>query len=465
MITLDEARALAKECEEKLKGGVFASITSVGELRWLLEVNQPEERVSLFICLHKPFSRFHLSSLHYQKGTSPWTASIQKHLRGATVESCSLLGSDRILQLVFATGETLHYLLFELFTAHAYLLDASRNILSSTPKRKEGVYTPPPATYVAPVLEVVCNSVDIERLYAGREASCELTQRKELLERAIRKKLKGAEVHVERARAVLCEAKSWEEKEHLAQLLKGNFGQIKRGMKEIELPDWEKEGKSVVIELDPSLLPQDQIDRFFKRARKLKKGVPHTEILLAKREDELKELQQAARHLQTLNHLEELEAFAATYHLLPPPPPKRERSEPKKRLPYRTFTTEQGMTILSGKSDKDGDALTFTIANGSDYWFHVANYPGSHVVLKCPKGKDPDPESVYDAALIALHFSKAKKAGADEITVTQVKHVVKPRGAKPGLVTVSRHKKMPCRLDQKRLDRLFATQSQTKNFL
>ena len=455
MITLAEAKSLVEECEHELQGAFFKSLSCIGEKRWLLEFDQPSERARLFVCLKKPFSRFHLTTAPYNKGPSQWAPVVEKSLKGAILESCRLLGGDRILELVLNQEDTCHYILFELFSSQAYLLDAARKILASTPKKKEGVYTPPPLSFEPQDLEVVCTSAEIEAIYLEREEANALKEKKERLERALQKKIKRAQGQITRAQEGMREAESWQEKEHLAQLLKTNFSQIKRGMRRIELSDWEKEGKLVEISLDPALLPKEQVDRFFKKARKLKKGVPHVEILLGKREDELNTLQKAHQELASLQTYEELEAFSNTYHLIPPPSTKKACAEPKKRLPYRTFTTKQGMIIHAGKSDKDGDTLTFTLANGSDYWFHVATYPGSHVVLKCPKGVDPDRESLRDAALIALYFSKAKKGGSDEITVTQVKHVSKPRGAKPGLVTISRHKKMLCRLDQKRLDRLF----------
>ena len=455
MITLAEAKSLAEECEQELQGAFFKSISCIGEKKWILEFDQPSKRGQLLVCLKKPFSRFHLSSAPYNKGPSHWAPVVEKCLSGKLLESCRLLGDDRILELTLNQGDTRHYLLFELFSSQAYLLDAARKILASTPKRKEGVYTPPPRSFEPQEFVVVCRSADIETLYSEREEVEALKGKKKLLERALQKKLKRTQGHLDQVHEQLLEAEAWKEKEHLAQLLRANFPQIKRGMTRIELSDWEKEGKSVEISLDPALLPKAQVDQFFKKARKLKKSIPHAELLIGKRENELKNLQKALHELASLETLEELESLASSYRLIPPPPTKRARTEPKKRLPYRTFTTEQGMTILAGKSDKDGDTLTFRVAHGLDYWFHVANYPGSHVVLECPKGVEPDPESLRDAALIALYFSKAKKGGSDEITVTQVKHVSKPRGAKPGLVTVSRHKKMPCRLEQKRFDRLF----------
>ena len=455
MITLPEAKTLASECDERLKGAFFKTVSSVGEKQWVLEFDQPKKRVRLLVCMKKPLSRFHLTEAPYKKVTSPWTGRVQKYLEGATLETCALLGDDRILELTLSRGDTVHYLLFELFASQAFLLDAARNIVASTPKRKEGLYSPPPRSFEPERLEAACTSVAIEKLYLEKEEEEALIDKKGKIERALQKKIKRAEGQIARMLETLKEANTWEEKEHLAQLLKAHFGQIKRGMTKIELPDWKEEGKTLEITLDPSQLPKDQIDRFFKKARKLKKGVPHAESMLGRREEELIDLQGELQKLATLETAEELETFSLAHKLFPPAPPKRERAEPKKRLPYRTFTTEAGMIIRTGKSDKDGDILTFTVANGNDWWFHVANYPGSHVVLKCPKGTEPDHESLKDAALLALYFSKAKKGGGDDITVTQVKHVGKSRGAKAGLVSVSRHKKVYCRMDKMRLDQLF----------
>ena len=67
--------------------------------------------------------------------------------------------------------------------------------------------------------------------------------------------------------------------------------------------------------------------------------------------------------------------------------------------------------------------------------------PGSHVILQCPPGADPDRETLHRAAAIAAYHSKARAAGVVAVSGTRVRDVSKPRGAKAGTVQI-RHEQV-----------------------
>jgi predicted ribosome quality control (RQC) complex YloA/Tae2 family protein len=90
--------------------------------------------------------------------------------------------------------------------------------------------------------------------------------------------------------------------------------------------------------------------------------------------------------------------------------------------------------------------LTLKIAKGDDFWFHVAGYGGSHVVLKNPeKLVTPPRPSLLEAAQLAAYFSQARNAPKVEVHYTQKKFVSKPKGAKPGLVRLKDFKSISVR--------------------
>jgi predicted ribosome quality control (RQC) complex YloA/Tae2 family protein len=139
---------------------------------------------------------------------------------------------------------------------------------------------------------------------------------------------------------------------------------------------------------------------------------------------------------------------------------ERKRKTPAKRLPYKTFTASRGSELRVGRSARDNDQLTFRHAKGNDLWLHTADAPGSHVVL-CLSGKgDPDSEEVLDAATLAVHFSPLREATRADVHTARVKEVKKPRGAKPGLVTLSGGKTLHVRMQPERLQRLLSREGQ-----
>jgi predicted ribosome quality control (RQC) complex YloA/Tae2 family protein len=99
-----------------------------------------------------------------------------------------------------------------------------------------------------------------------------------------------------------------------------------------------------------------------------------------------------------------------------------------------------GFRVLAGKTDVDNDMLSLRLAAANDLWFHARGLPGSHVLLRHPDGLKPDSAAIKAAASIAAWHSKARNAGRVPVCFTEAKHVGKPRGAKPGSVTIKREK-------------------------
>ena len=116
--------------------------------------------------------------------------------------------------------------------------------------------------------------------------------------------------------------------------------------------------------------------------------------------------------------------------------------------------SEAGDAILVGRNNRENEGLTFGLARSHDLWLHASGTPGSHVILRLEKGAELRKESLLDAATLALHYSDLRKSGQGEVLYAYRKHVRKPRGAKPGLVTVTQDKHLYIKLDRKRLERL-----------
>ena len=116
------------------------------------------------------------------------------------------------------------------------------------------------------------------------------------------------------------------------------------------------------------------------------------------------------------------------------------------RKAVKSFISSEGLSILVGKSSKDNDILTLRIAKSEDFWFHVAGYGGSHVVLKNPgKLAMPPSQSLLEAAQLAAYFSQARNAPKVEVHWTQKKFVSKPKGSKPGLVRLKEYRAISVR--------------------
>jgi predicted ribosome quality control (RQC) complex YloA/Tae2 family protein len=115
----------------------------------------------------------------------------------------------------------------------------------------------------------------------------------------------------------------------------------------------------------------------------------------------------------------------------------RKKSEPRDRGPrLLEYVLPGGWKVLVGRTDADNDRLSLKVAGPNDWWFHVRGMPGSHVVLQCPAGEEPDRETLKRAAAIAAYHSKAREGGVVPVSCTRARYVTKPRGAEMGTVQI-----------------------------
>ncbi len=269
------------------------------------------------------------------------------------------------------------------------------------------------------------------------------------------KQLKRTQNQVKMRQETLVNCQQWSQVHHNALLLQSNLFRLKKGMQEITVLDWEKGDTERVCSLDPLKEPKDQVAALFRRAKKLRLGIPHSEKQLDSILKTLNDQQQLIADLHEISSNEVLEEYLHAHSIITPQkhqiPPKK--TEPAK--PYRIYISQSGITIWVGKTAKNNDLLTFHHANGSDWWLHAHDYPGSHVVIHhLKKGEQPDHETLLDAAELALRFSKAKDThDKGEVTLTQVKFLNRVKGC-PGKVQVSKHSVMHIRLDPHRWNRL-----------
>ena len=271
---------------------------------------------------------------------------------------------------------------------------------------------------------------------------------------ALEKKLKKAEKRVEDRLKNLSACKDWHVVNHEGLLLQANLFRVQKGMREVVVSDWEQDGVERTINLDPLKVPKDIVAAYFRRSKKLKAGQEHAVRLLKKAEEELAACLEQKR---VLDEAADVESLAAYYKRFGEsvrairPAAVRGKKEPAK--PYYTFVSQAGIEIRVGKSAKDNDKLTFHCSKGLDWWLHAQNYPGSHVVVSFQKGQELDEETLYDAAELALRYSKAKNSGEGEVCLTQVKGLTRVKGT-PGKVMLSKHRILRLILDNKRWMRL-----------
>jgi predicted ribosome quality control (RQC) complex YloA/Tae2 family protein len=315
----------------------------------------------------------------------------------------------------------------------------------------------------------------IEAFFAEAEREGALGQQRRAIEQALRREEKGLARKVAKIDEELAQAHDATRLEREGELLKGVMSRVRRGAAEVVARDPATQ-TDVVIALDPALSPAENLDRIFRRYRKAVRALAQGGTRRQAIAGALESVRANLRELASIGGLDEeaapsaLEAFAAQDGVsalvakrAPVAPNRRVRPDAERelagrrfpaRLAPRRYRTANDLEIWVGRSDAGNDFLSTKLARGRDLFFHLDGAPGSHVILRTEGRVDPPSEAVLDACELAVHFSKQREATRADVHVVPIANVRKPRGAKPGLVTVHGGKTVHLRRTPTRLGRV-----------
>jgi predicted ribosome quality control (RQC) complex YloA/Tae2 family protein len=187
--------------------------------------------------------------------------------------------------------------------------------------------------------------------------------------------------------------------------------------------------------------PQEAAEHYFKLARKARRGFEKVGDRLPQVENEIAQLEKHLVELEACVDAGALNNLAAQLNL--PAPEKKPSQSAKKEVKIpgvRRYRSSDGYEIMVGRAGADNDNLTFRVAKSYDLWFHAADYPGSHVVLRNPQRKPVPPRSIAEAAQLAAKFSQARTLPRAAVNYCERKYVTKMKGFAPGQVRLSSFK-------------------------
>ena len=193
------------------------------------------------------------------------------------------------------------------------------------------------------------------------------------------------------------------------------------------------------IELDASKTLRENVARMFKQHQKAGRGMKIVTKQLSDLETLEQKLGKEESRLRSIGHWN---AWMAGGGVSREP---RSAEKARKRVPSssarRRSIQIDGREVLVGRNGRENDELTFKVAAGDDFWLHVADYTGSHVIVRNP-AKDVELEEhvLVRAAQLAAYYSQARNSKKVEVHYTRRKFVSKPRKAKPGLVRLREFK-------------------------
>lgn len=274
----------------------------------------------------------------------------------------------------------------------------------------------------------------LDEFYAEKDAAQRLHQHSHDIFRVLNTSVDRISRRLENQRRELEASSQREEKRLYADVINANLGAIPKGASSAELINYYDENAATLrVPLDPALSAVQNAQKYYKEYRKAKTAEDILKQQLLLGETELQYLDSVfdmlsrattTRELEELRQELEQTGYLRRRHTRQKPPP------PTKPL---EFVSDDGFTILVGRNNLQNDRLTTKIAKGSDWWFHTKNIAGSHTVV-LTEGVIPPERTLEQAAILAATHSKAAASSQVPVDYTQIRHVKKPAGSKPGMV-------------------------------
>lgn len=227
-------------------------------------------------------------------------------------------------------------------------------------------------------------------------------------------------------------------------LLLANLHLMKKGLVQLSVVNmFSDAGETLEIALDGRLSPQQNAQNYFKKYKKAARGVEHSQRRSQETRIELQWLEELLFQVDDHPDPADLEAIYAELDeagLL-----KGGVEQHKKRTRQASAPQElispSGIKVLRGRNNRHNDLLSGQQLKSGDLWFHAYNCPGAHVVLKTSTASvTATAEDMVYAATIAAGHSKAQHDAKVEVMMATAENVSRPKGARPGLVTVKKYK-------------------------
>jgi predicted ribosome quality control (RQC) complex YloA/Tae2 family protein len=481
-LTTQDIAAVLQEVAPALTEGWIQKIHQPATLTIVLEIRRPAQTHRLLISCFPETARLHLITavMHNPPSPPPFCQFLRAHLQGAHIDGMTQVQDDRIVRIDLTTRAGPRALVAELTGKTANLLvldDAERLVrdLKGSMDRRGQLYRPPALPqrqrFIQPSISVTSTtsespfplSAAIEAQYQERDDASLADAARAAKIGTLKKSIKKLQRRIDAWQDDLTKAGKYRDYARYGELLKANLALIKKGQREVTVVDYfEGTLPTLSIPLDTTKTPQGNMDDYFRKHRKylaaereLRPRIETGQVELAAMRRELDIIK-----LGTWQPPEPQSAGT--------PPGIRSPSTSRLRLsamshqppartgPFRRFTSTDGLPIFVGRNARENEDLTFRFAKSDDLWLHARGTPGSHVVVRLAKGQDAPPETLRDAATLALLYSDLKKAGKGDVIYTKRKWVKKTKRQATGAVTVTQEKSLLIVLDRGRLEALKA---------
>ncbi|BAU27526.1 putative ribosome quality control (RQC) complex YloA/Tae2 family protein [Aneurinibacillus soli] len=297
-----------------------------------------------------------------------------------------------------------------------------------------------PLTHLQGVAEAFDSmSACLEAFYQGKAERDTVKQRMHDLLRLVSNERDKNAKKIEKLKETKRQAEDAHVYQRYGELITANIYQMERGQIDVTVLNYyEDDSPELTIPLDPRLTPSENAQAYFKKYTKAKNSLAVLDEQIAGAEEEVRYLDMIIQQVESagLSDIEEIREELTEEGYLRARTGRNRKPKTKNPVLER-YTSSEGIEMYLGKNNKQNEYLTNRLAAPTDTWLHTKDIPGSHVVIRSTEFGDA---TLAEAAMLAAYHSKARQSSQVPVDYTLVRHVKKPKGAKPGFVIYEQQK-------------------------
>ncbi len=208
---------------------------------------------------------------------------------------------------------------------------------------------------------------------------------------------------------------------------------LQGGEKEFYCENFYDAQKEIRIPLDENMSAIENAKKYYEKYAKLKRTRDALEEQVLKTSRELLHLQSILASLEIATEEEDLTQIKEELSDFSYIKRNTALAKPKHKSKPLHFLSSDGFHIYVGKNNYQNEELSFKFAEGRDWWFHVKNAAGSHVIVKSD-GRELSDRCYEEAAALAAYYSSQRLSPKVEVDYLLCKGLKKVPGAAPGFV-------------------------------
>lgn len=273
-----------------------------------------------------------------------------------------------------------------------------------------------------------CLSELLEFYYNNQNIENKKSNDQKIAYNFINKTLQKLNHKLEKQELELKEAQDNISLEQIASLLAANIHLVKPYQESITVMNFYNNNEPITISINTKISINENINYYYDKYKKNKRAINIIKNTIEDTKNDILYYEDLLSQLSftSTNDLKEIMIEVGI----------RKPSKLKQKPNILKYHLKDDSIVLVGKNNIQNNYLTHTLAQKNDYFFHVKNCPGSHVILK----GNLTEENINVAGAIAAYYSKNNKGINICVDYTQVKWVKKVKGAKGSFVIYTNEK-------------------------